>query len=43
MSRWTERGPLRDMRHFARKAIEVSRTASADELEVPRIMDVRHR
>ncbi len=33
MSRRTDHGPLRDMRHFAREAIGVFGAASADELE----------
>ncbi len=33
MSRRTDHGPLRDMRHFARKAIGMFDTGSADALE----------
>ena len=39
MSRRTDRGPLRDMRDYAREALETFQTASADALENDRTVD----
>ena len=39
MSRRTDRGPLRDMRDYAREAVETFQTASADALENDRKLD----
>ena len=39
MSRRTDRGPLRDMRDYAREAVETFQAASADVLENDRTID----